>query len=59
MAASGPRERRAAIWPYLVMPLAVIAAFYVLKRVREHPGPAIPTPPPASAPAPATPAPVQ
>jgi hypothetical protein len=57
MAASGPRERRAAIWPYLVMPIVVLAAFYVLKRVREHPWPAVLAPPPPAAPA--APAPVQ
>jgi hypothetical protein len=57
MAASGPRERRAAIWPYLVMPIVVLAAFYVLKRVREHPGPEVLAPPPPAVPA--TPAPVQ
>ena len=41
MAASGPRERRPAVWPWLVMPLIVLAAFYTLKRVRERPGPPV------------------
>jgi hypothetical protein len=41
MAASGPRERRPAVWPWLVMPLVVLAAFYTLKRVHERPGPPV------------------
>jgi hypothetical protein len=50
MAASGsPRERRTAIWPYLVMPLIVLAAFYVLNRIHQGPGPL--APPAQSAPA--------
>ncbi len=38
MAASGMRDRRPAVWPWLVMPLVVLGAFYTLKHVREHPG---------------------
>ena len=57
MAVSGTRNRRPAIWPWLVMPLVVLAAFYTLKRVRERPGPPIVEPPAQSTPA--TPAPGQ
>jgi hypothetical protein len=39
MAASGSRERRTAIWPWLVMPLVVLVAFYALNRIHKHPGP--------------------
>jgi len=35
MAAS---ERRAAVWPWLVMPLIVLLVFYALHRV-QHPAP--------------------
>lgn len=38
MAARGTRERRTAIWPYLVMPLIVLVAFYALYRVHQRPG---------------------
>jgi hypothetical protein len=38
MAASPLRERRPAIWPWLVMPLVVLAAFYALHGVHERPG---------------------
>jgi hypothetical protein len=31
-----PRERRPAIWPYLVMPLIVLLVFYALFRVHQH-----------------------
>ena len=55
MAASGPRERRPAVWPWLVMPLIVLAAFYTLKRVRERPGPpVVPAPAQTTPAAPAT-----
>ena len=50
MAASGTRARRPAIWPGLVMALAVLAAFYTLKRVHERPGPAVVSPPEQTAP---------
>jgi hypothetical protein len=54
MAVSGTRDRRPAVWPWLVMPLVVLVAFYTLKRVRERP-PAPPVPSPAQA-TPAAPA---
>ena len=54
MAASGTRERRPAVWPWLVMPLVVLGAFYALNRVHQRSGPAV-APPPAQ-PAPAAPA---
>ena len=54
MAVSGTRNRRPAIWPWLVMPLVVLAAFYTLKRVRERPPPPLVTP--AAQPGPAAPA---
>jgi hypothetical protein len=38
MAASSARERRPAIWPWLVMPLIVLAAFYALHGVHKSPG---------------------
>ena len=57
MAASGTRERRPAIWPWLVMPAIVLLAFYTLKHVRERPGPPV-VPPPAQS-TPAAPAPGQ
>ncbi len=53
MAASGTRERRPAIWPWLVMPLVVLGAFYALNRVHQHSGPMVSPPPVQSAPAPA------
>jgi len=31
------RERRPAIWPYLVMPLIVVLVFYALYRVHQQP----------------------
>ncbi|MBS0379266.1 MAG: hypothetical protein JSS29_12320 [Proteobacteria bacterium] len=42
--AVSPRERRPALWPYLVMPLIVLAAFYTLYRVHQRPGPMAPAP---------------
>jgi len=38
MAARGSRERRAAVWPWLVMPLIVLVAFWALYRVHQRPG---------------------
>ena len=44
MAADGPldagpsRERRPAIWPYLLMPLIVLAVFCALSRMHHRPG---------------------
>jgi hypothetical protein len=46
MAARGTRERRPAVWPWLVMPLVVLLAFYALRLVHQGPAPA-PAPPPA------------
>jgi hypothetical protein len=31
-------ERRPAIWPWLVMPLIVLAVFFALVRAHHHPG---------------------
>jgi hypothetical protein len=36
------RERRPAMWPWLVMPLIVLVAFYALYRVHQRPGNAPP-----------------
>jgi hypothetical protein len=44
MAASLPRDKRPAVWPWLVMPFVVFLAFYVLNRVRQHPGEAAEAP---------------
>jgi hypothetical protein len=55
MAASGTRERRPAVWPWLVMPLVVLLAFYALRLVQQGPAPA-PAPPPPPQAAPAAPA---
>jgi hypothetical protein len=51
MAASGARERRPAVWPWLVMPLIVLVAFYALWRIHQRPSDLAPPP----APVPATP----
>jgi len=48
--AASPRERRPAIWPWLVMPLIVLAVFYALLRVHQRPPPAQ-APPAAVSPA--------
>jgi hypothetical protein len=42
------RERRTALWPYLVMPLIVLIAFYVLCKVHQRPGPLGPPQPNAT-----------
>jgi len=34
------------MWPWLLMPLIVLLAFYTLNRIHQRPGP--PSPPPAS-----------
>lgn len=34
----GPRERRPAIWPWLLMPLVVLAVFCALARAHHRPG---------------------
>jgi hypothetical protein len=50
MAARGRRERRAALWPYVVMPLVVLLVFYVLFRVHNPPrARAAPATPPTTA----------
>jgi hypothetical protein len=36
MAANGPRERRPAVWPWLVMPLIVLLVYYALLRVHQQ-----------------------
>lgn len=36
--ARGARERRPAIWPWVVMPLVVLAVFCALVRVHHRPG---------------------
>ena len=36
--AASPRERRPAVWPWLVMPLIVLAAFYALLRMHHRLG---------------------
>jgi len=46
MAASGPRERRPAVWPWLLMPAVVLLVFYALFRMHQQP-----KPPPAAPPA--------
>jgi hypothetical protein len=46
MAASGQRERRAAIWPWLLLPAIVLLVFYALLRVHQRPAA-----PPAATPA--------
>jgi hypothetical protein len=35
MGAREVRERRPALWPYLVMPLVVLVVFYALFRVHQ------------------------
>ena len=34
----GPRERRPAVWPWLLMPLIVLAVFCALLRMHHRPG---------------------
>ncbi|MBS0580288.1 MAG: hypothetical protein JSR36_13625 [Proteobacteria bacterium] len=53
MAASSPRDRRPAIWPWLVMPLIVAAVFWLLKDLHRRPGPPVENPTPAAATPPA------
>jgi hypothetical protein len=38
MAASGSRERRPALWPYLVMPIAVLLVYYTLTQLHRQAG---------------------
>jgi hypothetical protein len=45
MAARSPRERRPAIWPWLLMPAIVLVVFYALFRVHQRPKAAAPAPP--------------
>jgi hypothetical protein len=44
MGVSAPRERRPAIWPWLLMPAIVLLVFYALFRAHHK---AAPLPPPA------------
>ncbi len=48
--AASPRERRTAVWPWLVMPLVVLAVFFALLRMHHRLGT---TPAAEAAPAPA------
>jgi hypothetical protein len=36
--AADPRERRPAVWPWLLMPLIVLAVFCALLRIHHRPG---------------------
>ena len=38
MAAEVPRDRRPAIWPWLVMPVIVLLVFAALLRMHHRPG---------------------
>jgi hypothetical protein len=38
MAASGNRDRRPALWPYLVMPIAVLIIYYTLIQLQRGTG---------------------
>lgn len=38
MGADPPRERRPAVWPWLVMPLVVLAVFCALERMHHRAG---------------------
>jgi hypothetical protein len=38
MAADSPRDRRPAIWPWVLMPLIVLAVFCALLRLHHRPG---------------------
>lgn len=52
---ASPRERRAAVWPWLVMPLVVLAVFFALLRMHHRLGTApaaAVTPAPESTPKP-------
>jgi hypothetical protein len=51
MAVRPGRDRRPALWPYLVMPLIVLVVFYALYRMHRRPDSA-----PVDVPAPAVPA---
>jgi len=47
--AASPRDRRAAVWPWLVMPLIVLLVFLALLRVHHGAGSAMaPAEPPAA-----------
>ena len=47
----GPRERRPAIWPWLLMPVIVLLVFYALYRMhRTHAAALAPPAPAASTP---------
>ena len=50
--ARAARERRPAVWPWLVMPLIVLLVYFALLKVHRRPEPAPPdatTQPPAAA----------
>jgi hypothetical protein len=49
MAVSGTRERRPAVWPWLVMPIVVLLVFCALLKVHKQGSgaPAAAAPPPA------------
>jgi hypothetical protein len=34
-ASSAPRERLPAVWPWLLIPLAALALFFILRTVRQ------------------------
>jgi lipopolysaccharide export LptBFGC system permease protein LptF len=38
MAASGRGDRRGALWPYLVMPIAVLLVYYTLTQLHRQAG---------------------
>ncbi|MBV8911203.1 MAG: hypothetical protein JOZ89_10620 [Gammaproteobacteria bacterium] len=52
MAVRPARDRRTALWPYLVMPLIVLVVFYALYRMHRRPdgAPADLSPPAAATP---------
>jgi hypothetical protein len=53
VAHAGPADRRAAIWPWLVMPLVTLALFFALFKLRQTQDSIYSTDPPSSVSAPA------